>query len=120
MKQQKRGRHQPTGQQQDDAPHQQKYRIDIRPAAAEFISTLAGKDLRLVSEKIDALANHPVPPKAKRLQGYSQYLRIRAGDYRIIYRVDNDRVVVTVVTVGHRKDIYDKLPGILKPRSRST
>jgi mRNA interferase RelE/StbE len=68
-----------------------------------------------VSKKIDALANYPVPPTAKRLQGYSQYLRIRAGDYRIIYRVHNDRVVVSVVTVGHRKDIYDKLPTILRP-----
>ena len=109
MKQQKRGRHQPTGQHKEQAPHPQKYRIEIRPAAAEFISALAGKDLRLVSEKIDALANYPVPTKAKRLQGYSQYLRIRAGDYRIIYHVDNDRAVVTVVTVGHRKDVYDKL-----------
>lgn len=115
MKQQKRGRHQPTGQDQEEAPHPQKYRIEIRPAAGEFISALTGKDLRLVSEKIDALANYPVPPNAKRLQGYPQYLRIRAGDYRIIYRVDNDRVVVTVVTVGHRKDIYDELPAILKP-----
>ena len=115
MKQQKRGRHLPTGPHQEEARHPQKYRIEIRPAAAEFISALTGKDLSLVSEKIGALANYPVPPTAKRLQGYSEYLRIRAGDYRIIYRVDNDRVVVTVVTVGHRKDIYDKLPALLKP-----
>ncbi|HEX9726756.1 MAG TPA: type II toxin-antitoxin system RelE/ParE family toxin [Vicinamibacteria bacterium] len=113
MKPRKGGRH-PTGQSRGEASPQQKYRIEIRPAAAEFISSLTGKDLRLVSEKIDALANYPVPPQAKRLQGSPQYLRIRAGNYRVIYSVDNDQVLVVVVTVGHRKDIYDKLRAILR------
>ena len=114
MTQRKRGRDHPADRDSGDGPQQQKYHIEIRPAAAEFLSSLTGKNLRLVFEKIDALANYPVPPKAKRLQGNSEYLRIRAGDYRVIYRVDNDRVVVIVATVGHRKDVYDKLAAILK------
>jgi len=67
VKPRKGGRQRPTGQSKGEASPQPKYRIEIRPAAAEFISSLTGKDLRLVSEKIDALANYPVPPQAKRL-----------------------------------------------------
>lgn len=61
MKQQKRGRHQLTGPHQEEAPHPQKYRIEIRPAAAEFISALTGKDLRLVIEAQWDLERHVGP-----------------------------------------------------------
>ena len=114
MKKRKPSKSPPADPSRREVSRQKTYRIEIRPAAAEFISSLTGKNLRLVSRKIDALANDPVPPHAKRLRGNAEFLRIRAGDYRVIYRVDENRVVVVIATVGHRKDVYKKLVEILK------
>lgn len=59
-----------------------------------------------VSRTIEILRNDPHPPRATRLVGEADLWRVRTGDYRIIYRVENDRLVVFVVAVGHRREIY--------------
>ncbi|MCD4726205.1 MAG: type II toxin-antitoxin system RelE/ParE family toxin, partial [Pirellulales bacterium] len=53
-----------------------------------------------------ALAKNPRPAGAKMLAGPNRFLRVRVGDYRIIYRVEDDRLVVLVVRVGHRREVY--------------
>ena len=53
-----------------------------------------------------ALAEEPRPPGSKKLRGEEGFHRIRVGDYRAIYRVEDDRRVVLVIDVGNRKDIY--------------
>lgn len=55
--------------------------------------------------RILQLAENPRPPDSKKLSGYDRY-RIRQGVYRILYEIENDRLVVYVVKVGHRKDVY--------------
>lgn len=59
-----------------------------------------------IRARIDALAEDPVPIGAERLAGSQVFLRLRVGDYRIIYEVQHDVLVVYVVKVGHRKDVY--------------
>ena len=60
--------------------------------------------------RIDAailgLAVAPHPPGSKKLQGTGDFYRIRIGDYRVVYQVENERLVVVVVNVAHRRDIY--------------
>lgn len=56
-----------------------------------------------------ALAHDPHPPQAHRLAG-SDYYRLRVGDYRVIYEVQKDKLLVLVIRIGHRKDVYRSLP----------
>jgi mRNA interferase RelE/StbE len=55
---------------------------------------------------IDRLAANPIPADAKKLHGGEPYYRIRVGDYRVVYQVDGKQLVVVVVKIGHRKEIY--------------
>ncbi len=55
---------------------------------------------------IDRLASNPIPAGAKKLHGNEPYYRIRVGDYRVVYQVDGKQLVVIVVKIGHRKEIY--------------
>ena len=78
-------------------------------------------DLQLVQKTLDrmdagirrrvlcaasSLAHDPRPPGTKKLEGMADTWRIRAGDYRIIYTVEDDRLVVLVVKIGHRREVY--------------
>jgi mRNA interferase RelE/StbE len=63
--------------------------------------------MRRIDAAILLLAENPRPPKAQRLQGpLRDYHRVRIGDYRIIYRIEDDRLVVCVVRIGDRKEVY--------------
>jgi mRNA interferase RelE/StbE len=82
------------------------YRIELRPAAARSLRTLDPQDRRRVQGAIALLAQDPRPPNARALQGRPG-LRVRVGDYRIIYTVEDDVLLVVVVRRGHRRDVYD-------------
>jgi mRNA interferase RelE/StbE len=62
-----------------------------------------------VNAAILALADDPYPPGSRKLHGEEDLYRVRIGDYRILYRVENERLVVLVVNIGHRRDIYRSL-----------
>lgn len=83
-----------------------KYKILIKASAAKEIERLpTRKDRRRVVEKTRKLAENPRPKGCEKLSGQDRY-RVRQGNYRIIYSVDDDRLVVHVVKVGDRKDVY--------------
>ncbi len=89
------------------------YTIELTPAAEKTLLKLAKKD-RAVMVRIDrailSLSDNPAPPNSKQLVGdVSNLYRLRVGGYRIIYRVDGGKLVVLVVHVGHRKDVYRHL-----------
>jgi len=83
------------------------YRIELRPAAARALRKLDPQVRRRVQGAIAMLAQDPRPPGARALQGRPG-LRVRVGDYRIIYTVENDVLLVVVVRLGHRRDVYDQ------------
>ena len=83
------------------------YRIELRPAAARSLRKLDPQDRRRVQGAIALLAHDPRPPNARALQGRPG-LRVRVGDYRIIYTVEDDVLLVVVVRLGHRRDVYDQ------------
>ncbi len=85
------------------------YSIDIRPRACRALRELDASARRAVVRAIDSLATEPRPPGARPLKGHRPYLRIRAGDYRVIYAVDDQAHVVAVAVVGHRREVYRAL-----------
>jgi mRNA interferase RelE/StbE len=82
------------------------YRIELRPAAARALHKLDPQAQSRVRGAIALLAKDPRPPGARALQGRPA-LRVRVGDYRIIYTVHDDLLFV-VVQLGHRRDIYQR------------
>ena len=81
------------------------YRIEVKRSAAKELEVLPVKDRRRIVSKIGALVNNPRPAGCEKLSGREKY-RLRQGAYRILYAIDDDRQLVTVVKVGHRRDVY--------------
>jgi mRNA interferase RelE/StbE len=85
-----------------------KYAVALERAAARFLLRL--KDAKLkkrLDDAIEVLSDDPRPPGCRKLAGTSDRYRIRVGDYRIIYRVDDGKVTVLVLVIGHRREVYD-------------
>jgi mRNA interferase RelE/StbE len=82
-----------------------KYTVLIERYAQKQIMKLDKKIIPVIKAAIGALADNPRPYGYKKLKGEYAY-RIRVGDYRIIYEINDNTIIVTVVSVGHRKDIY--------------
>lgn len=85
------------------------YTIDIRPRARRALRNLDTPGRRAIAQAIDSLATAPRPQGTQPLKGHHPYLRIRVGDYRVIYAVDDRAHVVTVAMVGHRREVYRAL-----------
>lgn len=83
------------------------YRIELRPAAARALRELDPAVRRRVQGAIALLAHDPRPPAARALRGRPG-LRIRVGDYRVSYTVAADVLLVVVVTLGHRGEVYER------------
>jgi len=64
---------------------------------------------KAIAETIDGLSANPRPAGVTPLKGHRPYLRVRSGDYRVIYAIDDQARVVTVAAVGHRRDVYQRL-----------
>lgn len=83
------------------------YRIELRPAAVRALRKLDPQIRGRVQGAIALLAKDPRPPASRPLKGRPGR-RVRVGDYRIIYTVVDDVLLVVVVTVGHRRDVYER------------
>lgn len=81
------------------------YRIVIKKSAAKEIEKIDKKDRIRIIDKIRTLATDPHPAGSKKLSGQEKY-RIRQGNYRILYQVIDHELIINVVKVGHRRDIY--------------
>lgn len=82
-----------------------RYAVELRPAAARALRKIDPQDVPRLRGAIALLAEDPRPPGAKALQGRPGY-RVRVGRYRIIYTIDDGILLVVVVTVGQRQDVY--------------
>ena len=83
------------------------YQVTVERRAAKFLRTLTDKRLALrLREAIDGLAENPRAPGSVKLQGDGELYRVRVGDYRIVYQIQDAVLVVLVVQIGHRREIY--------------
>lgn len=81
------------------------YRVEVRPAALKALRKVDPADARRIQGAIALLAQDPRPPGARALQGRPG-LRVRVGDYRIVYTIQDDVLLVIVVTLGNRREVY--------------
>jgi mRNA interferase RelE/StbE len=81
------------------------YRLLIKPSAVKEIEALPKTDRRRVVARIQKLSDDPRPPGSEKLSGHEQY-RVRQGKYRVLYAIEDTDLIVVVVKVGHRRDVY--------------
>ena len=84
----------------------EKYKVSIKRSAVKEIEAIPQKKERQrIIRRIGQLASDPRPPGSKKLSGHDKY-RIRQGAYRIVYSIEDKELIVVVVKVGHRKNVY--------------
>ena len=81
------------------------YKVLIKRSAAKELEGLPPKVRRQVAAKLAGLAVTPRPPGVEKLSGQEKY-RVRQGDHRVLYSIDDTAETVTVVKIGHRRDVY--------------
>ena len=84
------------------------YKIFFRGSVLKDLDVLPKKDLHRIMKRIEALADNPRPSGCEKISGLERY-RIRQGDYRIIYSIQDDVLTIWVVKVGHRRDVYRRI-----------
>jgi len=82
-----------------------KYKIALRRSVLKDLDPVPKKNVRRILAAIESLADNPRPPQCRKLSAEEKY-RIRCGVYRILYSIEDDKLIVCVVKVGHRKDVY--------------
>jgi mRNA interferase RelE/StbE len=87
-----------------------KYRIEIKKSAAKELKKIPRPDQKRISIAIDNLAENLPNPDTTKMKGNNPFHKIRVGDYRIIYEIQNNVLLILIIKIGHRKDIYRNLP----------
>ena len=87
-----------------------RYRIEVKRSAAKALKKIPKADRKRIADKIDSLAEDPPNPDTTKMKGNNPFHKIRAGNYRIIYEIQENVLLILVVKIGHRKEIYRKLP----------
>lgn len=82
------------------------YSIEFKKSAKKALLNLPKPVIQSISRLIDSLSETPYPDGCKKLSGMANTYRVREGDYRVIYSVFNTQLIVQIVKIGHRKDIY--------------
>lgn len=84
-----------------------RYRIEFTSSARKQFKALPAQVLPRIDRAILALRDDPRPPGVVKMQGFEKLWRIRVGDYRVVYEIRDQILLVLVVRLGHRKDVYE-------------
>ena len=84
-----------------------RYALDIKPSARKELENLSDSLVARLAPKIDGLAAYPRPSGCRKLHGYKDLWRIRVGDFRVVYIIDDDRKMVSVTRIAHRREVYE-------------
>ena len=85
------------------------YSIEFRPAALKNLKRFPKRDLVRIRKRIEELGNSLPDSKTTKMRGKNSFHRVRSGNYRIIYEIHSDRLVILIVKVAHRMDVYGNL-----------
>jgi mRNA interferase RelE/StbE len=85
------------------------YRIEFKNSAAKSLKKIPKADRIRIAEKIDSFVDNLPNLDTTKMKGNNPFHKVRVGDYRIVYEIQNDILVILVVKIGHRKDIYSNL-----------
>lgn len=83
-----------------------RYELRVKPSVAKDLRGLPKADVRRILARIEALRDDPRAPGCEKLAGGSELYRVRQGVYRVVYTIADDQVIVEVVRVGHRGEVY--------------
>ena len=83
-----------------------RYTVRLDRSPQKLLDVLHGDIYTRIISALHTLADDPRPHGVKKLKGYRDYWRIRVGDYRIIYAIQDDRLLVIVIRIGNRRDVY--------------
>ena len=86
-----------------------KYRIEFKRSVAKAFKKIPKSDKKRIRDKIDSLSDNSPDPATTKLKGDNPFHRIRVGDYRIIYEIHSDVLVIMVLKIGDRKKVYRRL-----------
>jgi mRNA interferase RelE/StbE len=84
-----------------------KYSVEMKPSARKELERLPGKLIERIFPKLEGLALEPRPAGCKKLKGGQREWRIRVGDYRVVYTVDDEKLLVSVMRIRHRSEVYE-------------
>ncbi len=84
------------------------YRVTLAPSAVRQLRRFGPDVRRRIQAAIELLAVEPRPPAATRLVGGSGEWRVRTGSYRIVYEINDKELIVLVLRMGHRREVYDR------------
>ena len=85
------------------------YRIEVSATAEKQLRKLPRDDQIRVLRAIRPLATEPTPAGSRKVRGYDDVFRIRVGTYRVLYRVEGRRILIVILKIGHRRDVYRSL-----------
>jgi mRNA interferase RelE/StbE len=83
------------------------YFVEVKPSARKELEGLPDTVLARAVRKMESLSDSPRPPGCKKMKGYRDHWRIRVGDWRIVYIIDDGAKLVSVTRVAHRREVYD-------------
>jgi mRNA interferase RelE/StbE len=85
------------------------YKIEWKQSAKKELKKLKKAVIPRIIKAVESLSINPHPTGSRKLQGSEHLYRVRLGDYRIVYSVENKILLIEIIRIGHRKDIYRKL-----------
>ncbi|MGB9498320.1 MAG: type II toxin-antitoxin system RelE family toxin [Dissulfuribacterales bacterium] len=85
------------------------YRVKVKKSAAKVIKNIPKADRKRIVNKIDSLTKNLPNPDTTKMKGNNPFHKVRIGNYRIVYEIQDEVIVILIVKIGHRKDIYRNL-----------
>ena len=85
------------------------YRIEVKRSAAKALRKIPKADQKRIADRIDSLAESLPDPDITKMKGKNPFHKVRVGNYRIIYEIQEDVLLILIIKIGHRKDIYRNL-----------
>jgi mRNA interferase RelE/StbE len=82
------------------------YTVEVKPPARKELEALPDNVLSRVVRRLEALGDNPRPAGCKKLKGYKDHWRVRVGDWRVVYIIDDAAKVVSVTRIAHRREVY--------------
>ncbi len=85
------------------------YKIEFRPAVLKSLKQLPKRELIRIKNKITNLCQNLPDPTTTKMKGNNSFHKVRIGNYRIIYEIYNEELIILIIKIGHRKDVYKQL-----------
>ena len=85
------------------------YSVEFRPAVWKNVKKIPKNDLVKIKSRIDEISSNLPDPATTKMSGSNAFHKVRCGNYRIVYEIHENRLVILVVKIGHRRDVYRNL-----------